>query len=334
MIANSDLTVISDTHGSATPRLLGQRDAYFNALFEIFKRDKNCILITADNGAPSLDQFSRELPEQFIQVGIAEQQMIGMAAGLAIEGKRVWTYCIAPFATTRVHEFVKIDIAASNLPVTILGIGAGLAYQQMGPTHYTLEDISIMRVLPNLEIWSPVDSVCAAALARHVYERKRPAYIRFDRSGIPDIYDDDDIVPLGTGMHAFFGEADLDFPDCVIISTGIMTHQALKVAKKLGNAQVYDLLRLKPIDSLGLLTTISPSALIVTLEEHFLAGGLGSMIAEALVDSGMSNKLLRLGRTDAQGFCFDCGGREKIWADSGLDVDSVVNRIKVYLNQS
>src|SRR5678809_301920 len=129
---------------SDTKFKLGQRDRFFEELFKIFQQDSNCVIITADNGAPSLDQFTT-LKNQFVQVGIAEQAMIAMAAGMAHEGKRVWTYCIAPFATTRVHEFVKLDVAAMKLPITILGVGAGFAYDIMGPTHHTLEDIAIMR---------------------------------------------------------------------------------------------------------------------------------------------------------------------------------------------
>src|SRR3990167_2711387 len=107
----------------STPAILGMRDRYFEALFPLVKADPNCVIITADNGAPSLDQFAKELPDQYFTVGIAEQQLFGMAAGLAKEGKKVWVYAIAPFVTTRVHEFVKLDVCAMNFPITILGVG-------------------------------------------------------------------------------------------------------------------------------------------------------------------------------------------------------------------
>ncbi|RMF18923.1 MAG: 1-deoxy-D-xylulose-5-phosphate synthase, partial [Deltaproteobacteria bacterium] len=119
---------------------IGMRDAFFNALYGIAESDPDVYIVSADNGAPSIDQFASNLKQQFIQVGIAEQQMIGMAAGLALEGKKVYTYAICPFITARVYEQIKIDVCAQNLPVTMLGVGAGYAYDIMGPTHHTVED--------------------------------------------------------------------------------------------------------------------------------------------------------------------------------------------------
>lgn len=314
----------------STPRILGMRDAYFEALFPIFKEDPSCIIITADNGAPSLDQFARELPRQFIQVGIAEQQMFGMAAGLAFEGRRVWCYAIAPFVTTRVHEFVKLDVCAMNLPITILGVGAGYAYDIMGPSHHTVEDISMMRCLPNLEIWSPADPRCAVALAGHLYQRQKPAYVRFDRSGIPDLNDDNIMADLSRGWR-YVGESK-HWAEATIIATGIMVHQALKVSAIMRDRgeelAVVDLFRLKPANLDDLMANVSD---IISLEEHFLAGGLGSMLSEWMVDNEHELRLLRIGRTEEQGYCFEYGGREVIWKNMGLDVESVTKRIGEWL---
>ncbi len=324
----------------ATPRIIGQRDEFFEALYPIFQQDKKCIIITADNGAPSLDQFSRNLPSQFIQVGIAEQQMCGMAAGLATEGYRVYIYAIAPFVTTRIHEFVKLDVCAANLPITILGIGAGCAYAAMGPSHHTLEDVSIMRVLPNLEIWSPADSVCAAALAKITYERNRPCYIRFDRSGVPDLYDEKAKIDFSFGWSA----SGTNLTDVSIITTGVMVHRANEVreilVKRGIDATVVDVFRLKPFPEEIFADDYQPDDLIegrwmpiVTLEEHFLAGGLGSIVAEIIADRGLRNPLLRLGRTDENGFCFEYGGREAIQKTIGLDADSVCKNIQEWLKR-
>jgi transketolase len=151
---------------TTTPFIMGMRDAFFEALFTIAKGDPEVVFVSADNGAPTLDRFVAELPDRFFTVGIAEAQMIGLAAGLALEGKKVYAYAIAPFITTRVHEQVKIDVCSMNLPIVLLGVGAGYAYDIMGPTHHTVEDIAIMRALPNLVIHSPADGATAAALAR------------------------------------------------------------------------------------------------------------------------------------------------------------------------
>lgn len=328
-----------DKGGSSTPRILGQRDRFFNELFEIFKADKNCVMITADNGAPTLDQFALELPGQFIQVGIAEQQMFAMAAGLAVEGKKVYCYAIAPFVTTRVHEFIKLDVCAMNLPITLLGVGAGFAYDIMGPSHHCVEDIAIMRCLPNLIIWSPCDGPTAAMLARTSYELKAPQYIRFDRAGVADLYE---IPPSSVDgfddVFANFGELDLSKPrgraDVAVVATSAMVHNAIKVAELLhGQVKVCvaDLFRLKPLPHIDLIGYLSEADRVMTLEEHYLNGGLGSMIAELFVDNGIKTPLYRLGVPDE--FVFDYGGRMEIWKRFGLDAESVAAAIMTWVNK-
>ena len=301
----------------------GMRDAFLNALYDIAKKDKNVIIITADNGAPSLDQFSQNLPNQFFTVGIAEQQMIGMACGMAVEGKKVYTYAIAPFVTTRVHEFNKLCLGAMNLPIVNLGVGAGYAYDIMGPTHHTVEDITIMRSIPNMTVHSPADSTTATHLAQISYEDPSPQYIRFDRTGIPDLYGGKNI----DFKNGFIKVKDGD--DLCIIATGIMVHQALEVAAELekdGNrVGVIDLHRIKPINKDLLIKNIQNYPQIITMEEHLLAGGMGSAIAEIMVDEGVSIPLLRIGQNDK--FVFDLGGRQAIWEKNGLDVIGVTKQI-------
>ncbi len=169
---------------------LGMRDVFFEKLYTIFQNDPNACFITADNGAPTLDKFATDFKDRYFTVGIAEQQMIGMAAGLALEGKKVYCYAIMPFITQRVFEQIRVDVCGHNLPVTMLGIGAGLAYDIMGITHHTLEDVSIMRTLPNLTIWSPSDSTAVDSIVKDSHDLQTPQYIRFDRMGVPEIYAD------------------------------------------------------------------------------------------------------------------------------------------------
>ena len=307
-----------------TPKfIIGMRDAFFNELYEIAKKDKNVIIISADNGAPSLDQYSQNLPNQFFTVGIAEQQMIGMACGMAVEGKKVYTYAIAPFVTTRVHEFNKLCLGAMNLPIVNLGVGAGYAYDIMGPTHHTIEDISIMRSIPNLTIHSPADGATAASLAQISYDNPSPQYIRFDRAGIPDLYSEKK-VDFRQGLVKV-----KDGDDLCIIATGIMVHQALTVASELEkegiSVKVVDLHRIKPIDKKLLLESIQGCPQIVTMEEHLLAGGMGSAIVEILSDEGITTPVLRIGQDDK--FVFELGGREAIWEAHGLDVPGILRQI-------
>ncbi|MBI4507783.1 MAG: 1-deoxy-D-xylulose-5-phosphate synthase [Chloroflexi bacterium] len=308
---------------TTTKPVLGMRDAFFEALHPIVRADQNVIIISADNGAPMLDTFWQTLPDQCFSVGIAEQQMIGMACGMAFEGKKVYTYAIAPFITLRCYEQNKLDMCAMNLPVVNLGVGAGYAYDIMGPTHHTAEDIAVMRALPNLVMFSPADGVTAAALARISYECRSPQYIRFDRAGIPNLYHDRE-VEFTDGLA-------LTRPgrNMCIIATGIMVHQALKASERLAreglDVGVVDLFRLKPVNEDLLLQHLADVPRVVTLEEHRLPGGLGSMIAEIFVDRGLSTPLLRLGLPDV--FVFDLGGREAIWENYGLDVETIVQRI-------
>ena len=303
--------------------VIGMRDAFLNALYDIAKSDKNVIIITADNGAPSLDQFSQNLPNQFFQVGIAEQQMIGMACGMAVEGKKVYTYAIAPFVTTRVHEFNKLCLGAMNLPIVNLGVGAGYAYDIMGPTHHTTEDMTIMRSIPNMTVYSPADGSTAVCLAQISYNNPSPQYIRFDRAGIPDLYSNKE-VDFQDGLISVKGGEDV-----CIIATGIMVHQAIKVASELEKeglqVGVIDLHRIKPINNDLLIKNIQKYTQIITLEEHLLAGGMGSAIAEILVDEGITIPLLRIGQHDK--FVFALGGREKIWKKNGLDVAGIIDQI-------
>lgn len=316
---------------AATPRILGMRDAFFEALFEIFKSDPKCVLISADNGAPTMDRFVRELPRQFVQVGIAEQQMIGMASGLAIEGRRVWCYAIAPFVTTRVHEFVKLDACAANLPITLLGVGAGYAYDTMSVSHHTVEDISIMRVLPNLTIWSPADSATARGLARASYELKGPGYIRFDRTGLPELPS----ASIGDGARTWlFDLRHGSFTHrrrVVILATGVMTHTAIEVARMLSLdgvcTTVVDIARIKPPPRAEI--TAYAASRVVTLEEHLLAGGLGSLVLETLNDAGVHVPVLRIGVPDC--YTFEYGGREAIWEKYGLTAPQVAQRIAEWL---
>lgn len=309
--------------------IIGMRDAFFDALYPFFKKDRNAVLVTADNGAPSLDKFSENLPGQFLNVGIAEQQMVGLAAGLALEGKKVYTYAIAPFVTLRCIEQNKLDMCAMNLPIVNLGVGAGYAYDIMGPSHHTVEDISVMRVFPNLEIYSPSDSITAAALAELSFKNPSPQYIRFDRSGLKEIHKNTSPDFLKGMLSVQTGG------DVCLLATGIMVHQALETAKQLKSknisAGVVDIFQLKPLNIKNLLELIRPYKKIVTLEEHFLTGGLGSLIAETFADHSISAPLLRLGQGDH--FVFTYGGREAIWEKYGLDAASITAKIAVWMKK-
>ncbi len=304
---------------------IAMRDAFLDELYNIAKEDRRVIVITADFGAPSLDKFRRDLPSQFLSVGIAEQNMISLAAGLALAGKLPFCYAIASFITLRCLEQIKVDLCAMNLPVTLVGVGAGYAYDDSGPTHHALEDIAVMRALPDITILNASDSIMAGAFAKLAYETPGPKYIRLDRTKHQLSWEGDDFSP---GFRRL-----LPGDDLTIIATGYMVKQGIKIAYKLTErvvqesigTGVIDLYRIKPFNQ-ELISTLATNGQrrVVTLEEGF-DGGIGSLISEAINDRGENFKLLRIYSPNK--YSFQYSGREEIHQTQGLDVSSVVDRI-------
>jgi len=298
------------------------RDAFFDKLYTLARKDPDVVLVDADMGAPSLDKFRRDCPAQFVNVGIAEQTAISVAAGLAFEGKKAFAYAIAPFITLRCYEQIKVNMGSMKIPVTAVGVGAGFSYDDSGPTHHTTEDIAIMRALPNITIMNLTDNMMAEKCAEIACKSKTPMYVRLDREPLPDIYDkketfEDGVSQLETGN------------DICIVATGNMVHKALEVAKILKkemlNVSVVDLYRLKPVNKKLLLKYLSQSERVVTLEEHLIDGGIGSIVAEVFVDNSVTIPMKRIAIPDK--YCYTYGGREAIRRTIDLDTDSVVKTI-------
>lgn len=305
-----------------------QRDAFWNKIYKLAKIDKDIVIITADMGAPSLDKFRKDLASQFVNVGIAEQNAITLAAGLALSGKKVFTYAIAPFITLRCLEQIRVENAIMKIPITIVGVGVGFGYEDSGPTHHLIEDMAIMRAMPNIRINNITDNIMAEYFARECCKKKTITdYIRLDRLAHPDIYD---------------GNSDFDegllipkkAKDYYIISTGTMIPVALKVAAELSknkiNIGVIDVFSL-PINEKRLLAILKNAKKIVSLEEHFLAGGLGSAIAEILCDNVLPIPFKRIGIPLDKGYCYKYGGREIIRKYYGIDKRTAAAKIKNFI---
>lgn len=298
------------------------RDAFFDELYQIARRDTDVILISADMGAPSLDKFREDLAPQYINVGIAEQNMVNLATGLALEGKKVFVYAIMPFATLRCYEVIKVNLSLMNVPVTVVGVGAGFGYDDSGPTHHATEDISAMRALPNMNIICPSDIHMTASVARMSCEMKTPNYVRLDREVLPVIYRADDDFSGGLSVLR-------EGRDVAIIATGNMVHVALEIAdilqKQLVDAGVIDLYRIKPINRELLLKSLEPSERVVTLEEHMLDGGMGSAVVEVLADAERAVPIKRFGIPDRYFYAY--GGRRHIQSLCGIDAEGVAGSI-------
>ena len=303
---------------------LSMRDAFLNELYGIARRDRNVVLLSNDFGAPSLDKFRRDLPGQFVHMGVAEQNMVNVAAGLAMAGKIVYMYSISPFLPLRCYEQIRVHLCFKGLHVTGVGVGAGFAYDKSGPTHHSVEDIAAMRVLPNMTILSCSDRVMAGAFAELTYKTPGPKYIRLDREKLPKMYMEGSSFEYGLS-EVWHGE------DIAIIATGYMVHKAIEVAKAehVAKIGVVDLYRAKPVNEKALLEIIKGYGAVMTLEEHFVDGGIGTIVAEVLNRNKWLMPLMRIGIPDQ--YYFEYGGREALHRICGLDVESITKRIQEWL---
>lgn len=305
---------------------VSQRDAFWNKVYETIKTNRDILIVSADMGAPSLDIIRKDFPSQFINVGIAEQNAITIATGLTLSGKKVFVYAIAPFIVLRCLEQIRVNCAIMNIPITIVGVGGGFGYSDSGPTHHLTEDIAILRAMPNIEINNITDSIMAEFFVDISCKSKNPNFIRLHRQNLPNIYSN----------HHNFAEGFCvlkEGKDYYIISTGVMTHTALRIANeldkekiKIGVIDVYTF----PI-KIQLLELLKDVKKIITLEENFLPGGLGSAVIEMLIDNNMLKPLKRIGLSPNKGYCYKYGGLEVIYEYYGIGDVKVKNDIKTFL---
>ncbi len=300
------------------------RDVFIEAIRQEATHNKNIYFMSADLGAKALDRFRVEANGQFIHAGICEQNMIDVAAGLALNGKTVYVYAMAPFVSLRCYEQIKVAIASMNLPLTIIGVGVGYSYDDAGPTHYATEDMSCMRALGGIEVVTPCDTESVLATAKLTYTQPALRYVRLDRVFLPTIYLPGETTFLSQGMVEIEQGKDV-----CLFTAGYMVQKALEVKKELAGlniqAGVIDLYRLKPLDLEVLKSIVTRYSRIVTLEEHFLSGGLGSTVVEGCVDAGIQKMILRLGIRDH--YHFENGGRAHIHQLAGLDVATVTDQV-------
>jgi len=300
------------------------RDEFFKTLFKLAVKDKDVMLLTSDTGAIYHDRFKKELKRQYINVGVAEQNMIGVAAGLAMSGKKVYVYGITPFVTLRCYEQIRVDLCSMNLPVTIVSIGAGFDYSTLGSTHHGTEDIAVMRALPNIKIYSPSDGLIIEDIIKSTYRDSSPSYIRLDRTGTPLVYKTKKDINFIKGFSVLKkGER------MCLVATGRMVHNAWKISEKLNrhsiNAGVMDLFRLKPLDAKEIYTHLKRYEWIISLEEHYTEGGIGSIISDLLAHRNRGPILKSFCIKD--GICHGYGERVDLQKLCGIDIDSVTKFI-------
>ncbi len=302
------------------------RDAFLEQVLASMDAGEKVFFLTADLGAPVLDKIRERHPQSCINVGIAEQNLINVAVGLGLEGFTVYAYAIAPFITMRCFEQIRVSLAVLSqvrpMNVNLIGVGAGFSYDVSGPTHHCLEDLSIMRTLPNFQVISPADWVTAGKLFRYTADRIGPKYLRFDAKPLTQIYDDVSEANLEAGFIEIRKGHDV-----CIVSTGFLTHKSVEAVKRL-EAQghkpgLIDLISVKGFDQAKLIKALSPYKKVVTLEEGFIGkGGMDSAIGNLILEHDLKLKFKAMGLRDR--YSFDVGSRDSLHVKSGIDIDSIL----------
>ena len=309
---------------AAPPPLM--RDAFIDRLTEAAGRHDDILFVSADFGAKALDRFRQDRAGQFIHAGISEQNMVDLAAGLALSGKRVFLYAMAPFLTLRCLEQIKATLAAMRLPVTLLGVGVGLGYDHATLTHFAIEDLACLRAMNGMEVLTAADAPAAVAMADLCLERPALRYVRLDRQGLPalapPLQTADDLAP---GLRLLS-----DGGDVAVLTCGALCHSALEAAAALAaeglRPKVIDLYRIKPLSTPALLEQLQGCRAIVTVEEQLLDGGFGSAVAEARLDAGAILPMRRLGLRD--GFVVENGHRDRLWRNFGIDAPAIAAAVR------
>ncbi len=308
--------------------MIAQRDVFLTALFEKAQNDKDIVLISVDMGAPSLDRWRSELPEQFLFAGISEQNAINVAAGLSASGKKVYVYFMAAWAA-RCFEQVRYSCAMAKNPITILGNGVGLGYAPAGPAHEPNEDIAYMRCINGIEVHCPPNGKVIEGLVQKTLDIPKLRYIRLERkyaAAVEDAYAHG--FPDDSSCHVVTTPAKKDKKKAVaIVSCGYMLGRAIRLHNNLNEngftSSVIDLHCVKPIDE-SLKNNLQDYTHVITIEEQTLDGGLGSAVCEVICDANLGKKVLRLGLPER--FIFENGNRDQLLDANGLSTESIFDK--------
>lgn len=307
------------------------RQTFINTLVELAEKDERIFLLTGDLGFSVLEKFSDKFPKRFFDMGVAEANAIGVAAGLALSGKIVFVYSIVPFLIMRCFEQIRNDVCYQNLDVKLIGIGGGLGYGSAGPTHHSIEDIALMRVLPNMAVVCPGDPLEVMAAIRESVSFKGPVYIRLGMNKEPKVHHKLPYFKIGKGIVISEGN------DVTIIATGNMLYSAKDVADKLIDngigIRLISMPTIKPLDKEIVLKAAKETKAMFTIEEHSLIGGLGSGVSEILAES--NNKILfrRIALSDE--FCEVIGSQAYLREKNSLSVEKITNNIlKHFYNEN
>ncbi|GIW58833.1 MAG: transketolase [Candidatus Dojkabacteria bacterium] len=325
MIDDLENTLLNYTDQNLTKK--PTRDGFGQGLLEIAKQNPNIVGLCADlTESTRMHWFAESFPERFIQVGVAEQNLIGVAAGLALEGKIPFAASYAVFSPGRNWDQLRVSVCYSNSNVKVVGGHAGLTVGPDGATHQALEDIAITRVLPNLVVISPADSEQARLATIAIANYEGPCYLRLSREASPVFTTPKTTFEIGKAQILKSGK------DLTLIATGPMVYNALLVAENLKkdySVEVINIHTIKPIDCDSIVKSAQKTKKVVTIEEHQINGGLGGAVAEVLSEQ-CPTPLLRIGMNDSFG---QSGKAHELLDFYGLNVDKILEKVKIFLNE-
>ena len=299
--------------------MIACRKSFTDTLLELAKADKDIIAVTSDaRGSVTLGDYAKELPEQFVEVGIAEQDAVGIGAGLAHSGKKVFVCGPACFYVARSLEQVKVDMAYSQNPVKILGVSGGVAYGALGATHHSLHDIAVLRTFPGMTVCLPSDGRMTRKLVKFLVDFNKPCYVRVGRAAVPDVYENDDFdFELGKAIQL------LDGSDLTIVAAGETVYHAwqagLQLKEKGISARVLDCSWIKPFDEEAIRKAASDTARIITVEEHSRFGGLGAMVCETISENPVPVRIIGIPDENVVH-----GTNAEIFHHYGMDAEGIV----------
>ncbi len=305
------------------------RKAICDVLLKSAQNDRDIIVLCSDSrGSASLSDFAAEFPDQFVEVGIAEQDMVSVAAGLAKCGKKSYAASPACFLTTRSYEQCKIDVAYSNTNVKLIGISGGISYGALGMSHHSAQDIAAMSAIPNMRVYLPSDRFQTARLMKMLLMDESPAYIRVGRNAVEDIYDEKN-CPFELNKANFLCEGN----DAAIIACGEMVHPAYEAAKLLEKEKIYvsvlDMYCVKPLDRDAVIQAAQTSKVVITVEEHAPFGGMGSMVSQ-LVATECPRRVLNITLPDAPVIT---GTSKEVFDYYCMNADGIAQTVKKALKQ-
>ena len=301
------------------------RQACQQAIFELAKTDDRVFFVGSDLGVGTLDDYKAELPERFLMEGISEANIVGLSAGLAIEGKIPYVVTIATFMTRRCYEQIAVDVCLHNLKVRFVGQGAGYVYAPLGPTHQAIEDIAICRALPNMTIICPADADEMNRLMPQTLDWPGPIYIRVAKGYDEIVSSDDRPTVIGKAIRMREGS------DALIITTGITRQRAIQAVEILQrdgiSTGILHVHTPKPLDEEAILDAVKSVDSVITYEEHNIIGGLGSAVAELLAEAELDNhpRFKRIGIPDV--FADEYGSQDSIMDNMGMSVSAVVDTV-------